>query len=318
MVAATFFAVTSYAQTTINFDSHLSAVDTFDNGSNGGGSFDFESVTFFNQYDTSFNYYTGFAISTMTDSSTAGYQNQYSAVAAKGASGDGYAVYTGGGSIDFSNLSTAIQLEEVKITNTTYAAISMRDGDMFGKQFGSPNDASGEPDGTNGEDFFFVHIIGHKLNGDVIDTVHVTLADFRFADDSQDYILRDWITVDLSSLNGSGNELAYLMFDFTSSDVGAWGMNTPGYVALDDLKFSAAAGLPEMTTELSIYPNPTADFIQSNKDGELLVYNTAGQLVKNVNVEANERVQVSTLGAGVYTLRFINSEGQYTSRLIIR
>ena len=67
----------------------------------------------------------------------------------------------------------------------------MRDGDSFGKQFGSIYAADGiTEDGTNGEDFFLLKIIPlDATNNASGDTVDFYLADFRFADDNDDYIL---------------------------------------------------------------------------------------------------------------------------------
>jgi hypothetical protein len=71
----------------------------------------------------------------------------------------------------------------------------------------------------------------------------IYLADFRFADNSQDYILSDWTSFDLSAL-GSVTALDFVL---SSSDTGDYGMNTPAYFALDNLSVSA---VPE--------PAPTA------------------------------------------------------------
>ena len=67
------------------------------------------------------------------------------------------------------------------------------------------------------------------------------LADFRFADNSLDYIVRDWRFVDLSGLG----VVSRLEFDLASSDSGAFGINTPAYFAMDSL---AANAVPEPAT----------------------------------------------------------------------
>ncbi|MCK4822507.1 DUF4465 domain-containing protein, partial [bacterium] len=58
------------------------------------------------------------------------------------------------------------------------------------------------------------------------------LADYRFTDNSLDYIVKGWTWLDLS---GFGNDVIGLQFALSSSDVGQWGMNTPAYFALDDV-----------------------------------------------------------------------------------
>jgi len=64
-------------------------------------------------------------------------------------------------------------------------------------------------------------------------SIEFYLADYRFDDNSKDYIVQNWTNLDLSSL-GKVNKLA---FRFSSTDNGSWGMNTPSYVCLDNLKY---------------------------------------------------------------------------------
>ena len=95
----------------------------------------------------------------------------------------------------------------------------MRDGDpagqfAFAKKFGSVNNAQGTPDGTYGNDFFRVWIIAHRENGSKIDSTVSYLSDFRFSDDSKDYILNTWKNVDLTFLKETVYELS---FKFESS-----------------------------------------------------------------------------------------------------
>jgi hypothetical protein len=67
------------------------------------------------------------------------------------------------------------------------------------------------------------------------------LADYRFGDNSQDYIVSDWTYVDFSVL-GVADEIR---FDFASSDSGMFGINTPQYFAMDNL-----TAVPEPSTLL--------------------------------------------------------------------
>ncbi|HPG28620.1 MAG TPA: DUF4465 domain-containing protein, partial [Myxococcota bacterium] len=109
-------------------------------------------------------------------------------------------------------------------TNTTYAALSMRDGDAFAKRFGGA-------DGTE-PDYFRLLIEGVDAAGLSTGRVELMLADYRFADDSLDYVLDAWAWVDLTGLG----PVASLRFAFESSDIGAFGINTPQYFAIDDLR----------------------------------------------------------------------------------
>ena len=76
----------------------------------------------------------------------------------------------------------------------------------------------------------FLSVIG-KLDSVITDTVDFYLADFRFEDNSQDYIVTDWTWLDLNTL-GNVTEIS---FAWSSSDTGVWGMNTPAYFCMDDV-----------------------------------------------------------------------------------
>lgn len=167
--------------------------------------------------------------SNRTDTTTAGYTNQFSSYAGSGAQGSSnYAIaYLGTPTVSFAS---PVAVTGAYFTNTTYAALSMLNGDSFAKQFG----------GTNGNDadWLKLTIEGHDAANALTGSVDFYLADYRFADNSLDYIVKDWAYVDLSSLG----TVSSLSFSLASSDTGAWGMNTPAYFAMDSL---AVAAVPE-------------------------------------------------------------------------
>jgi hypothetical protein len=79
---------------------------------------------------------------------------------------------------------TAKVLDQLYINNTTFAYNSMRLGDTFAKKFGG---ASG-----NDPDYFKLTIRGY-LNGiQKNDSVEFYLADFRAANNNNDYIIKKW------------------------------------------------------------------------------------------------------------------------------
>lgn len=173
----------------------------------------------------------GFAQSTYTDSVTSGSGNLYSAKAASGRLGSlTYGVGQNFAGLSFANSAADTTVDGIYLTNTTYAANSMRDGDSFAKKFG----------GTTGNDpdWFMITIRGFDVNGNILpDTVNYYLADFRDANNSNDYIVTDWQFVDLSTL---GN-VHGLVFNLSSSDMGGFGMNTPAFFCIDDIKSDGAA-----------------------------------------------------------------------------
>jgi hypothetical protein len=89
-------------------------------------------------------------------------------------------------------------------------------------------------DSGNEEDFFKLEIQGFR--GTVATgSVDFFLADYRFADNTQDYLVDQWARVNLSSLGAVDS----LKFALSSSDLGQFGMNTPAYFAMDRIAFSA-------------------------------------------------------------------------------
>jgi Domain of unknown function (DUF4465)/PEP-CTERM motif len=212
------------------------------------GSFTSRGVAFGNRYNLNFDSWTGFAYSNTTDNTTPGFLNQYSAFtgAGHGPGNDIYGVAFGyDENLDPNNPSQLDQLphfelppgaslQSAYITNTTYAALSMRDGDTFSKKFGGPT-------GTD-PDWFKLTAYGTDSSGTLLPAVvEFYLADFRFADSQDDYIVDEWTFWDLSSLAGAQR----VYFNLLSTDVGELGMNTPSFFAIDDVQFTI---VPEPST----------------------------------------------------------------------
>ncbi|MDF7808993.1 DUF4465 domain-containing protein [Pontiellaceae bacterium B12219] len=178
----------------------------------------------------------GFTYSAVNDTTTASYLNQYAVYGdGKDKSGSGvYAVsYV---PLDWTSaydpmpqsvgFGTAVSVDGFHVNNTTYTALSMLNGDGFAKAFG----------GTSGDDadWFKLTVEGFDGASASQGVVDFYLADYRFADNTQDYVVDDWTWVDLSGL---GDNVASLSFSLSSSDVGDYGMNTPGYFAIDELSY---------------------------------------------------------------------------------
>lgn len=187
-------------------------------------------VHFSNDYNADYGSWQGFAVSNTTDTTTPGYLNQYSAITGGGFGDAQYGVAYGSayGSPTMLTFASASAPQSVRLTNTTYTALDLRDGSGFTKKFGG---ASG-----NDADYFSVTFTGRDAANAVTGAVVFYLADYRFADNASDYIVNDWSLVDLTPL---GVGVKTITFTFDSSDVGMFGINTPTYVALDSLTFSA-------------------------------------------------------------------------------
>ncbi len=187
-------------------------------------------VRFQNNYIPAFSSWSGWSWSKVQDPTTAGFTNQYAAFPGGGANAAGALAPGGTYAIGFGNayfdVAPNATLQSVDVTNTSYAGLSMRDGDAFAKKFGG---ASG-----NDADLFQVTFTGYTqtgATGATTGTRTVDLADFRFANNSLDYILSSWLRVDLTSLGNARS----VGLSFFSTDVGAFGMNTPAFVAIDNL-----------------------------------------------------------------------------------
>ncbi|MDR0802861.1 DUF4465 domain-containing protein [Fluviicola sp.] len=299
------------AQITVDFeDKTLPGSDTAWLGSDMSGGFISGGVFFENTYDSQWNYWaSGFIYSNSTNVTTADYTNDYSAYAGSGANGSPNYAVNYGGSIDFG---TEKVLSSIQITNTTYAALSMLNGDSFGKQFGSPNNAQGDPDGTNGEDWFRLLIIGKDAQSNVTDTVIFYLADYRFANNSDDYVVDSWETADLTSLG----EVQFLEFGLESSDVGSFGINTPTYFALDNLKYGTASVNSLNLATQEIYPNPTnGNLTIKSEAGMVKIYSLTGELILEQTTNGSQQIDLSHANAGTYLVETSSSKGIARTRI---
>ena len=201
-------------------------------GSDGSGGVQIGPAWLANAYDAEFGSWEGFAVSTMTDTTTPGWENQFSAIPGEGAEGSAayFVAYGYSGSFTgyqpellFPYDPDGLIVEGAFVTNTTQAALSMLTGDAYAKKFGGA-------DGSD-PDWYLLSIQGIDPDGEISGTVELYLADFRHADPADDYVLDLWEWVDLSSLGA----VIGLQFDLASTDMGDWGMNTPAYFALDGL-----------------------------------------------------------------------------------
>lgn len=311
---ATTIALGQDSNDTLTFESINLANESYYNGSDGAGQIVINEMTLSNSYNSEWGSWSGFSVSNVTDNTTAGYGNQYASFAGSGSASENYGVMYSGGTISFPQTRVVLSID---VTNTAYAGISMRDGDNYGKQFGSINGANGMPDGTNGEDFFILHIIPLDNNNEAMgDTVDIYLADFRFADNNQDYILSDWTRFDLSSYQIIANKIK---FSFTSSDNSDGWMNTPGYFAMDNFVAQSTVGVNETNTiAWSTYPNPFNGnlIVKSEQSGTISITNGIGQKVFQTSVNGSTQLDLSELPNGIYYATIETTEGKNTQKII--
>ena len=222
----------------VTFDDLNLDPETYYNGSDDAGGFTSTGVAFNNFFDDTFGpYWEGFAYSNTTDTITPGFTNQYSVITGMGADGSSnYGIcYAEGfnGTIPTITFADEINLAEAYITNTTYAFLAMQDGEGPAKKFGG--DTGDDPD------WYLLTITGKDADGLNTGDVTLYLADFRFGDNSQDYIIDAWTAVNLSSLG----QVKTLEFSVSSSDTGDFGINTPTYFAIDNIAIDRCPDDPD-------------------------------------------------------------------------
>ncbi len=257
-------------------------------------------------YNSDYDYWGGFAISNVQDITTPGYLNQYASITNGGENSSNYAVFYSSGEIVFSR---PVLLKEMSVTNTTYATLSMKHGDAYGKVFGSNINAQGIDDGTNGKDFFSLTINFKKHNDEMLTLNKIVyLADFRFDNDADDYILEEWKKITFNDPELINTPIKSLHFSMSSSDVNEFGMVTPAYFALDNLKFEQAVLNSEtiaMNT-ISIYPNPTKDNLTIV--GEMQNWTITDLTGKEIATGNEKAISVQHLNAGMYQLVIVSNE----------
>lgn len=182
------------------------------------GSFTSSVFSFDNIYTAAWGSYMGFACSSLTDTVTSGYMNQYSPKAGEGANGSAQfaLAYENGATFNctYKEGYTNNTLKSVMITNGTYVYNEIRDGGAYSKKFESG-------------DWFKVTFTGYKGETET-GSVDYYLADFR---DGKTYINKEWVEVDLTPLS----DATTVMITFDSTDKGQFGVNTPTYVFIDNL-----------------------------------------------------------------------------------
>ena len=320
LFSALVLGTAAHAQTVATFDTlPLPSGDSFYVNYNGFGT-NFTTDVGFNDglahfpciYDTSFGdtLWSYFAYSDKTDSVTSGYTNQYSAKTAIGYGGTAkYAVAYVANPVTYANtimlnLRGAAIGQSVSgfyVTNSTYAYNSMLYGDASpAKKFG----------GTTGNDpdWFLLTVKAYSGGSLTADSVNFYLADYRFAHNDSDYIVKTWEWVNLLPLG----HVDSLQFSLSSSDTGSFGMNTPAYFCMDNFttnETDASVTNMQQSYVAKVYPNPATNVlcvdVADNSVQQITVTDATGKIVGNYTVTQKQTaINTSSLPAGVYMLQF--------------
>ena len=302
-------------QKVIGFEEFNLAPGAFLNGSDGRGGFKSGEVFLRNAYEVQFKSWSGWAISSTTDTLTPGFTNQYSAITGKGYDGSAHYAITyafGNNNLVLQGSAVGTPVAGMYITNSTYAYRSMKDGDAFSKRFGGVT--------GNDPDYFLLTIKAYYQGALSADSVPVYLADYRFSDNSRDFILNQWKWADLSPLGPADS----LSFSLSSSDMGLYGMNTPAYFCLDNISLSipvsvATSNVPGL---FKVHPNPTADLIQitHSESGpvDCYLFDASGKLVMRQPLPApGGQIDLQFLPSGTYFATLKGKQVQST-RVVVR
>lgn len=178
---------------------------------------DEQALLEFDHYYSSWGFGGGFIYTNKTDITTPGYTNN-SAITGTGKYGKVYLT-------SFVNSFTPSKIVNLNpdlykfkgmwVTNSTYAYLSIKDGDSMAKKF-----VAG--------DWFKLTITGYTSSKAEIGSIDFYLADFR---DGKSININTWQWVDLSSLNNA----SYIEFSMSSTKNNTWGMLTPSYFCLDGI-----------------------------------------------------------------------------------
>ena len=299
----------------VDFD-YQTAVDSFLNGSNHDGGFKYKTLLFENNYNKQWKSWTGWSISSMTDTVDATFNNQYSCISG-GGMGKSKTYITGysSASILFPYVPeahlgwTASRAAYFGINNATYPYKVMQEGNGFAKKFGGTS--------GNDKDFLVVNVVATMHSGEKSDTLSHYLADFRFDDNSMDYIQKDWDFWDLSQII-VGQPVVRLDFWVEGSDTGQYGLNTPAYFCLDNL-FPVFGSVNE-TKELdfTVFPNPSTGVLNVKTKGvinEIRILDLLGKTKRFKSISDNQ-IDISNLETGIYFIQVQTNEGLVTKQFI--
>lgn len=286
-----FVTVSSQAQI-IDFEDLNLPADSVLNGSEGASLYSHTYADFPVTWNDAWGFWAaGWAISTMTDTTVSGTDGMFNSRSGKGSSNTPTYLIGQQGSII--RLKTgAEELEGFFLNNCNYAYYSMQDGDNFAKKFGGA--------GGIDPDFFSLTVYGYRNGQRSDDSVVTYLADFRFTDDSRDYLVKDWIWVDLSEWSAADS----LEFILNSSDTGEFGINTPTFFAIDELTLRDRTSVREtLTSQVQVYPNPASRVaylsgLPENEGWNLL--DIQGRSIRSGN---GNQIDLQGLDAGIYLIQ---------------
>ena len=322
--------LTTHAQTTVTFDTFTLAADTFYQDA-ASTDFSFGEATF--RYDySSFGYWSGgtsytnkkdtvFTAQTVSPY----YANLYSCIPGVAFTGTQYATSQSGAIITFSNNTTAVN--GFYVTNTTYAWKAIKSGNMFSRRFGDTTGTHTTPSIPQGTypDWFKLSVLGYRNGVELNDTVKFYLADYRAAGTISDYAVKNWQYVNCTLLG----QVDSIKFELTSSDVGAFGINTPTYFSMDNFTTQSTVGVKELSnaSNLNLFPNPANQSATLNYESNVvtklnvIISDITGKEVQQQSTQTSVgnntlELNIETLESSVYFVTITDGKNNKTIKLI--
>lgn len=324
-----FHFTTANAQSVANFENNLlPQTDTFWNGVSNplGTTFTSADAIFSNNYDTSWGGYwsTGWAYSNMTDTTNGTSANLYAARPGMGYGGSAtYAIGQQNTWINLSSNAIGKVVDGFYVTNSTYAARVIENGNSFSRKFGDTTGTGHSGPQGSYPDYFLLSVYGYSNGARNADSVNFYFADFR-GPDSLDYIVEDWQWVNLQPLG----DVDSVQFVMRSSDVGSFGINTPLFFCIDDFTTAnVALAIANVSSKkpIKIYPNPVQNSLNislTNIDAtqlDLTILDLSGKAIvrKSINnTNQDYAVNLADLSAGMYIVQLKSNNAVWTSKLI--
>ena len=270
---------------------------------------------FTNTYWPEYSAWGGFTASNHTDMTQTGMDAQYTAAIGAGYDGSTqYGVaYVMGYGVPTDVYAADGQEHTVTgfyITNNLWAYQSIMEGDYSSTPFG----------GTTGDDpdWFKLTATGKNASGQTIGTLDFYLADYRFANNEEDYVVDTWEWFDLSPLGA----VHTISFELSSTKNNDYGMLTPAYFCIDDFNGIAPDdGLEESDiVTIPVYPNPAHNYIHvgANNDSpvqHIELYDITG---RKVLISTDTEINVSELPKGVYFITVFIENRKIVEKIIVK
>ncbi|WP_317898268.1 T9SS type A sorting domain-containing protein [Aurantibacillus circumpalustris] len=313
------------AQTVADFENLTLGTDTFYENHN-GDSWVVTNATFRYAWDTTYNLWdAGFAYTNKNNITDGTYNNLYGAITGKGYNNSNKYVTASqgyfGGQMRVKLSASEKSVLGFFVTNSTYGYKTMLNGGGPARAFGDTLHTHSGLQPGNYPDWFKLTVYAYKNGTKKTDTVEFYLADYRFSNNSQDYIVNAWTWVDCSTL-GNVDSVSFKLY---SSDIGIYGINNPTYFCLDNFSTSSSivTGLTEGSSDngLQVYPNPFNSMITVQGQSPLAritIKDMAGKIVHDETMQnTSSQINLNDLQSGIYLLQ-MRSETNSTVKKIIK